>query len=37
MEHILFHWEDVMACLVDELIEEEVLELNKIEQTKAAK
>jgi len=32
LEHILFHWDDIMACLVDELIEEEVLELNRIEQ-----
>ena len=31
LEHILFHWDDIMACLVDELIEEEVLELNRIE------
>lgn len=26
MEHILFHWDDIMACLIDELIEEEVTE-----------
>jgi len=31
MEHILIHWDDIMACLVDELIEEEVLELNRID------
>ena len=31
MEHILFYWDDIMACLVDELIEEEVLELNRID------
>ena len=31
MEHILFYWDDIMACLTDELIEEEVLELNRIE------
>ena len=31
MEHILFYWDDIMACLVDELVEEEVLELNRIE------
>ena len=31
LEHILIHWDDIMACLVDELIEEEVLELNRIE------
>ena len=35
MEHILFHWEDIMACLVDELIEEEVLELNNIEKRRS--
>lgn len=31
MEHILIHWDDVMAVLVDELIEEEVMELNSID------
>ena len=31
LEHILFHWDDIMACLIDELIEEEVTEQNKIE------
>jgi hypothetical protein len=31
MEHILLHWDDIMACLIDELIEEEVIELNKID------
>ena len=35
MEHILFHWDDIMACLVDELIEEEVLEMNRIEQIRS--
>ena len=34
LEHILIHWDDVMACLVDELIEEEVLEMNRIERVK---
>lgn len=29
LEHILFHWDDIMVCLVDELIEEEVIELNR--------
>ena len=29
MEHMLLHWDDIMACLVDELIEEEVIVLNK--------
>ena len=37
LEHILFHWDDIMACLVDELIEEEVLELNRIEQIRKGK
>ena len=31
MEHILFHWDDIMVVLLDELIQEEVLELNRIE------
>ena len=31
MEHILFHWDDIMTMLVDDLIEEEVVELNRIE------
>jgi hypothetical protein len=31
MEHILLHWDEICACLLDELIEEEVIELNKIE------
>lgn len=31
LEHILVHWDDIMACLIDELIGEEVLELNRIE------
>ena len=31
LEHILFHWDDIVACLLDEVIEEEVLELNRIE------
>ena len=35
LEHILFYWDDIMACLVDELIEEEVLELNRIEQIRS--
>ena len=34
MEHILVHWDDIMACLVDEIIEEEVIELNRVEQRK---
>lgn len=37
MEHILFHWDDIMACLIDELIQEEVVELNKIEDLKRVK
>lgn len=31
MEHILLHWDEIVVCLIDELIEEEVLELNKVE------
>lgn len=31
LDHILFHWDDIMAVLLDELIQEEVLELNRIE------
>lgn len=31
MEHILLHWDEIVACLLDELIEEEVLELNRVE------
>ena len=34
MEHILVHWDDIMACLVDEIIEEEVIELNRLEHKK---
>ena len=34
MEHILVHWDDIMACLVDEIIEEEVIELNRLEHRK---
>ena len=30
-EHILFYWDDIMACLTEELVEEEVLELNRID------
>lgn len=37
MEHILLHWDDIVACLLDELIEEEVLELNRVEDMKIKK
>lgn len=37
MEHILIHWDDITACLIDELIESEVIELNKIESLKRNK
>ena len=37
MEHILFYWDDIMACLVDELVEEEVLELNRIEKIRSGR
>lgn len=31
MEHLLFHWDDIMEVLIDELIAEEVSERNAIE------
>lgn len=31
MEHILIHWDEIVACLLDELIAEEVVELNRVE------
>jgi hypothetical protein len=31
MEHLLFHWDDITQVLVDELLEEEALERNRIE------
>ena len=31
LEHILIHWDDITAILIDEIIQEEALELNKIE------
>ena len=34
LEHILIHWDDIMACLIDELVEEEVLELNRLERVR---
>eukprot|EP00350_Pseudokeronopsis_sp_OXSARD2_P003037 CAMPEP_0170557376 /NCGR_PEP_ID=MMETSP0211-20121228/24676_1 /TAXON_ID=311385 /ORGANISM="Pseudokeronopsis sp., Strain OXSARD2" /LENGTH=145 /DNA_ID=CAMNT_0010868335 /DNA_START=344 /DNA_END=778 /DNA_ORIENTATION=- len=34
LEHILFHWEEIMEVLIDDLMEEEVCELNKIEEQK---
>ena len=37
MEHMLLHWDDIMVCLIDELIEEEVIELNRIEDVKRIK
>ena len=30
----MIHWDEIMVCLVDELIEEEVLELNKVDNMK---
>lgn len=32
MEHLLFHWDDIMEILIDDLVEEEVNERNAIEQ-----
>jgi len=37
LEHILFYWDDIMACLLDELIEEEVLELNRIDKIRSGR
>lgn len=34
MEHILLHWDDIMAVLIDELVEEEVCELNRLERVR---
>lgn len=34
LEHILFHWDDIMEVLIDDLLEEEALELNNIEEQK---
>jgi len=31
MEHLLFHWEDIVEVLIDDLITEEVNERNTIE------
>jgi len=31
MEHIVLNWEDIVQLLLDELIDEEVHELNRIE------
>jgi hypothetical protein len=31
MEHIMFHWDDIVDLLVEELITEEVMERNNIE------
>ncbi len=31
MEHLLFHWDDIVDLLVDDLIEDEVKERNNIE------
>ena len=31
LEHILFHWDDIIELLIDDLLEDEALELNNIE------
>jgi hypothetical protein len=31
---ILFHWDDIMDLFIDDLVEEEALELNRIEEVK---
>ena len=35
LEHILFHWDDIVEGLIDDIIEEEVHELNKIEKVRS--
>ena len=37
LEHILFHWDDIVAVLLDELIGEEVIEMNQIERKTLSK
>lgn len=34
LEHILFHWDDIMEVLLEDILEEEVFEMNKIESQK---
>lgn len=34
VEYVIFHWDDIMECLVDDLLEEEVIELNNIDEQK---
>jgi hypothetical protein len=34
LEMILFHWDDIMDLFIDDLVEEEALELNRIEEVK---
>ena len=37
LEHILLRWDDIMELMMEELFEEEVQELNKIEQKRSPK
>ncbi|CDW81572.1 UNKNOWN [Stylonychia lemnae] len=37
LENILLHWDDIMNLLIDDIIEEEVVELNKIEDLKSGR
>ena len=35
MEHLFFHWEDITELLIDDLLEEEVHERNRLEELAA--
>lgn len=35
MEHLFFHWEDITDLLIDDLLEEEVHERNRLEELAA--
>jgi len=37
LENILFHWDDIMDVLIDDILEEEAMELNKIEDMKSGR
>lgn len=37
MEHLFFHWEDITDLLIDDLLEEEVHERNRLEELAATR
>jgi hypothetical protein len=37
IEHILVHWDDIMDLLIDEIVQDEVLELNRLEERSCTK